>query len=79
MFSERALVSIARAAAAGRGGHIFRKGLRSDEYHVLSDGYAVVVMDDGELVVVTQMHQHADYWNDSVYEKVDRIPGGRDD
>lgn len=57
----------------GERGPIYRKG-DSPECHIAVDDYAVVVVLDGdELVVVTQMHQHADYAGEAIYQPVDAV------
>lgn len=52
-------------------GKIFRKG-DTDEYHLVCDEYAIVVVpEDGNLVAITQMHHHVDYTGDSMYVPVE--------
>ena len=72
MLQDYSIHNIVKRAIDGRQ-TIYRKG---PEYHVLSGDYVVVVVhgDDGSLVVVTQMHQHADYRSDTSYEKIESIP-----
>lgn len=53
-----------------------RSGTDRDEYHLIHDDTVLVLVvepDDAELVVVTQMHIHNDYPNDSRFERVDGL------
>lgn len=73
MFAVWQLEQVVIEAWYGERGPIYRKG-DSDEFHIVAEEYAVVVVPDGgELVVVTQMHQHADYAGDAIYREVDAV------
>jgi hypothetical protein len=55
-------------------GAVYRKG-DSDEYHVVKDGQAIVVVVEPEkYVVVTQMHDHPDYTHERLYQEVGGLP-----
>ena len=73
MFSQWQMDDIVRQAWNGSIGPIYKKA-GYDEFHILKDGYAVVVRwDDNKLIVPTQMHQHTDYSSDSIYSYVHNI------
>lgn len=72
MYTPGQLVNIARSAYRGNL-PTYQKG-DTEEFHALSEEYAIVIKpDNGGLVVVTQMHQHDDYPRDQVYRDVDSI------
>lgn len=73
MCSPRALRAYAREAWTGDR-LVYRKG-EDHEYHALiPPEYAIVVRPSGdELVVITQMHRHADYAAEAVYQPVASI------
>lgn len=59
-----------REKIKGRDGTIYRKG-GSNEYHLVSDPYVLVVVTNGDtLTVVTQMHEHVNYPEDDLYTEV---------
>jgi hypothetical protein len=73
MMSAMKMRDVVERAAKGWNNQIYRKA-SDDEYHVLVNDYAVVVRIDGnKLVVVTQMHQHEDYEEMDVYNRVNEI------
>jgi len=68
--SERQL----RSHVRNQPGAVYRKG-DSDEYHVVKDGQAIVVVVEPEkYVVVTQMHSHPDYTHERLYQEVGGLP-----
>lgn len=59
-----------RQKVAQRAGRIYFKG--TNEYHLVFSDYAIVVtVEEDALVIITQMHAHADYRTDNVYQQVD--------
>lgn len=66
LLSERRI----RQKVIHRAGRIYFKG--QNKYHLVFSDYAIVVaVEVDALVVVTQMHAHADYRTDNVYRRVD--------
>jgi len=65
-----------RNAVRELNGHLYRKG-DSPEYHLVTDEDLVVVFveEDDKIVVITQMHVHADYRNEGTYTLVDGVGG----
>lgn len=70
LYSERQLVENIR----NESGAVYQKG-GSDEYHLVKDGQAIVVVVELEkYIVITQMHDHPDYIHESIYREVDGLP-----
>lgn len=70
LYSERELFENIRSQP----GAVYQKG-DSDEYHLVKDGQAIVVVVEPEkYIVITQMHDHPDYIHESIYREVDGLP-----
>lgn len=78
LFSQRSIHKLVEAALDGRA-RVYDRGDWA-EYHIIgttSDGTeaaVVAIPEDGEVIVKTQMHCHADYRTDDVYSRVDELP-----
>lgn len=70
LYSERQLIVNIR----DQSGTVYQKG-DSDEYHLVENGQAIVIVVEPEkYVVVTQMHGHPDYAHDSIYQETEKLP-----
>lgn len=74
MFTEPHLRCIAAHAIRGTHPVIYRED-SNGRYHALYDEYAVVIEpEQNHVVIVTQMHKHADYRSEDEYTHVQQVP-----
>jgi len=74
MFSRHELRDIIGRAQSGDAGPIFQNCHNSEKYHIMADGLCIVVLiDDGDAVVLTQMHKHFNHHKSDEFQQVHQI------